>query len=100
MFQGDAYYCLPNKQILKTGGKHCWANNSLFAIATSTTVLSKHKPIFKPANWQKMNPCQSAQEVADPLPLSYLLTSPLDHPWPNGEGKYYRLRKCMCLLFL
>lgn len=86
MFQGGANYCLLNEQSLKTEGKPCWANNSLFAIAASITVLSKYKPISKPASQQWMNPCHSAQEVADIFPLPYLATSPLDHPMPNGEA--------------
>lgn len=86
MFQGGANCCLLNEQSLKTEGKPCWANNSLFAIAASITVLSKYKPISKPASQQWMNPCHSAQEVADIFPLPYLATSPLDHPMPNGEA--------------
>lgn len=67
-----------------------WRNTVLFATATGTTVLSKYKPVFKPAivkgsRWAFVS---QSKKTADTFPLSYLSTSPSGHPWTSGEALF------------
>lgn len=70
--------------------EHTAGQTLVFLPLLQAPVLSKYQPVFKPAivkglSWTFV---RQSKTTADTFPLSYLSTSPLDHPWTSGEAPF------------